>query len=74
MAVPSFVGNFTRFGRPFASKPSSQFVFTYGLPLRNSPVVRSSTYITPLRFAHSITLRGLPCHWMSASTGTCVES
>ena len=37
--MPSGVGNFTRFGRPFASKPSSQLVFTYGLPLRNSPVV-----------------------------------
>ena len=30
--------------------------------------------MTPLRLAHSITLRGVPCHWMSASTGTCVES
>ncbi len=37
--MPSFVGNFTRLGRPLASKPSSQLVFTYGLPLRNSPVV-----------------------------------
>jgi hypothetical protein len=32
--------------------------FTNGLPARNSPVARSSTYMKPLRFAHRMTLRG----------------
>ena len=73
-SVPSGVGCSTLLGRPFASHPSTQFTLVNGLPCRNCPFVRSSTYQKPLRFAHSISLRGCPCHGMSTSTGTCVAS
>ena len=55
------VGSRTFFGRPFASNPSSQFTLVNGLPERNCPFARSSTYNMPLRFAKSMTLRALPC-------------
>ena len=66
--------NGTRCGRPFSSKPVIQVTLVNGLPIRNWPVVRSSTYHRPLRLAHIMTLRGLHCQSILASTGTCVES
>src|SRR5580693_50821 len=61
-------------GRPLASSPLAQFVFTKGAPEMNSPVMRSSTQKKPFFDACVITFRGLPLIVRSSSINCCTLS
>jgi hypothetical protein len=59
--LPSRVGSMfgTTIGRPSAVRPLAQVTFfAYCFPKRNVPVVRSSTYMNPLRLTCTRSLRG----------------